>query len=557
MSTQTRTPEASEYPVREGFGPLRGPNPSLTRADLLAIALPTLTGALLTAIELGTRSIWLDEGSTFAIVTQNGAALWRGIAHDGGNMLIYYLAMHFLLQWFGATTWVMRLPSVVATAATGGLTAALALRLFPRNGPLATAAGLLSVVSLPMVYWGQNARGYAWMVTLAAASFLALAAILQTPPQRAPARGAVVAYVLSTLVGLYIGFDFALLIPGQLALLLIHRERARLVIACLALVAVLCTPLAVLAVERGSSQLFWVTPLHWAIVGQSMLTLLAALPPDFHTTAMTYAAVAVLGLATAASLVVSLRPTLRALRERRARQAGSWPLVFMLSWALVPTVLTVLVYAIGEPIELPRVTILVLPVMALLLAWLLLRPARTARLATLGAAGVALLLGVRLTQVVPAYGVSPEPWNQAAAYVMAHTSRAQPACVIFYAQDGRESFDYYLLRDSGTTPGSGTNPAPGLRPILPSLPFGQVRPYVEDYAALDAGQRARVASSCPRLWIIASHEGDANGTPTSQANLIRYQRMENRLRALYPYTTIRVFGWSAPINVRLLYRSGS
>ncbi|WP_249018999.1 hypothetical protein [Conexibacter sp. S30A1] len=556
MSIQTRARPADEYPVSEGLAGRWPAKPSLTRADLLAIAIPTLAGALLTAIDLGTRSLWLDEGSTFAIVSQHGAALWRAVAHDGGNMLIYYLGMHLLLAWFGDATWVMRLPSVIATAATGGLVAALALRLFPDNRRLAGAAGLLTVISLPLVYWGQNARGYAWLVTLAVGSFLALAVILQTPPERAPARGAVAAYLLTTLAALYIGYDFALLIPGQLALLLIHRERARLVIGCLALTLVLCTPLAVLAVERGSSQLFWVTQLHWAIVGEAMLTLLAALPPDFHTTAMTYVAVAGLGLGTASALVAAARPALRALRDRRPRDQHAWPVLFMLSWALVPTVLTVLFYAAGEPVELPRVTILVIPVVALLLAWLLLRPARTLRLTAFGTLGVVLLLGLRLTQVVPAYGVSPEPWNTVTAYVLAHTSRAQPACVIFYAQDGRESFDYYLLRDTGTPAGT-RNPAPDLHPVLPSLGFATVRPFVEQYATLDAAKRARVASACPRLWIIASHNGDANGTPQSRANLRRYQRMEQRLRALYPYTTIRTFGWSAPINVRLLYRSGS
>jgi hypothetical protein len=555
MSIQTRTRRTDEYPASEGLAVRPPATPSLTKADLLAILIPTLAGGLLTAIDLGTRSLWLDEGSTFAIVTQNGAALWHAVAHDGGNMLIYYLAMHLLLAWLGDATWVMRLPSVVATAATGGLVAALALRLFPGNRRLASAAGLLTVVSLPLVFWGQNARGYAWLVTLAVGSYLALAVILQTPRERAPARVAVAAYLLSTLAALYIGYDFALLIPGQLALLLIHRERARLLIGCLAFTALLCTPLAVLAVERGTSQLFWVTQLHWAIVGEAMLTLLAALPPDFHTTAMTYVAVGVLGFATASALVAAAHPALRALRERRARDQRVWPVLFMLSWALVPTVLTVLFYASGEPVELPRVTILVMPVVALLLAWLLLRPASRLPLAALGTLAVAALLGLRLTQVVPAYGVSPEPWSEVTAYVLDHTSKAEPACVIFYAQDGRESFDYYLLRDTGTTPGT-RNPAPDLRPVLPSLGFATVRPYVEDYAALDAVKRARVARSCPRLWIIASHNGDANGTPQSQANLRRYQRMEGSLQALYPHTTIHVFGWSAPINVRLLYRSG-
>ena len=529
--------------------------------SVLPILVATLAGALLCAIDLGTRSLWLDEGSTFAIVTQSGAALWRGIAHDGGNMLLYYLGMHFLIAWFGDATWVMRLPSVVATAATGGLVAALSLRLFPGNRRLATLAGLLTVVSLPLIYWGQNARGYSWLVTLSVGSFLALAAILQTPPGRSPSRGAVAAYVISTLAALYIGYDVTLLIPAQLALLLLHRERARLVISCMALTMVLSAPLVVLAVERGSSQLFWVTALSWRTAGQALLTMISAmLPGDFHETAVTLPAVILLGLAVIAALLASGRLALRALRDRRPHSSEAWPLLFVLGWVLVPVVLTVIAYGIGEPIELPRVSILEIPPVALLLAWTLLRPARTPLLGRIGLLGAGLLLAVRLAQVIPTYGVSPEQWQQATAYVLKQTPATKPACIIFYAQDGRESFDYYVLRDTGspvTMSPAAPNPVPGLRPVLPYLGLGTVKPYVEQYATLDAGQRARVASECPRLWIVASHEGSPLGTPASVQNLHRYQHLERSLRALYPHTTLRTFGWSAPIHVRLLYRSGT
>ncbi len=523
--------------------PSRGP------LDLVPIAIATGVGALLAAVELGTRSLWLDEGSTFAVVSQHGAGLWHAIDHDGGNMLLYYLVMHVVVAWFGDATWVMRLPSVVASAATGGLVAAAALRLFSSNRRLATAAGLFTVVSLPFIYWGQDARGYAWLLALSVGSFLGLIAILQTPLGQSPSRPALAGYVLATLAALYVGYDVALLIPAQLALLLLFRERARLVIACLALIAVLCLPLLVLAAQRGSGQLFWVTPLSWPIAGQATVTLLsAALPPDFHRTATTVVAVIVLGLAALAALLIAGRVVGGVLRRGRL-DTHSWPVVFVLSWLLVPMALTLLAYAAGAPIELPRVTILELPALALLMAWLLLRPAVPP---VLGVAGVAVLLALRLLQVIPSYGVSSEPWNAATAYVMSSTLADRPACIAFYPQDGREVFDYYLLRTAGSP---GGNPAPRLHPVLPSLPWPSVRPYVEDYGAPDAGQRARIARQCPRLWLVASHEGQAHGTRESRINIRRYERLQDDLRRLYPHTTLRTFGWAAPIHVRLLWRS--
>ncbi|HET9094698.1 MAG TPA: hypothetical protein VFN36_06380 [Solirubrobacteraceae bacterium] len=519
---------------------------ALSHPDLIPVAVAFAAGALLAGIDLGTRSIWLDEGSTIAIVSQHGAALWRAMAHDGGNMLLYYLGMHVLVAWFGEATWLLRLPSALATALTGGLVAALALRLFPGNRRLAAAAGLLVVVSLPLVYWGQNARGYAWMVTLATGSFLGLLAILQTPGDRAPSRRAISAYALTTLASLYVGYDAALLIPAQLALLLLaHRERARLVLGCLALDALLSLPLLVLAAQRGSGQLFWVTPLSWRLSGQATLALLSvALLPNFHRTATTVPATVLMGIALFGAIALAGR----AARGRGSDGGAAGPLRFVLAWALVPTALTLLAYRLGEPIELVRVTILELPPVALLIAWVCLR--REARPA-LGVAAIIVLLGLRAAQLIPAYGVSSEPWNAATAYVLQSTSASRPACVVFYAQDGREAVDYYLQRTAHPV---GSDPAPALRPVLPAVPWTTVRPFVERYASLDPGQRARIVHDCPRLWLIGSHTGQRKGTHRSLVNQRRYERLEAALRRRYPHTTLRTFGWAAPIHVRELFR---
>jgi hypothetical protein len=53
---------------------------------------------------------------------------------------------------------------------------------------------------------------------------------------------------------------------------------------------------------------------------------------------------------------------------------------------------------------------------------------------------------------------------------------------------------------------------------------------------------------------VASHEGQTRGTHQSLVNIRRYRRLKAELRALYPHTTLRTFGWAAAIHVRLLYR---
>ena len=78
----------------------------------------------------------------------------------------------------------MRLPSVIANAATGWLVAAVALRLFspPTGGRQRPAGGRQPAAC----YWGQDARGYAWLVALSVGSFLALVAIRGRQPAGRP-----------------------------------------------------------------------------------------------------------------------------------------------------------------------------------------------------------------------------------------------------------------------------------------------------------------------------------------------------------------------------------
>ena len=65
-------------------------------------------------LELATRSLWLDESATVAITSQHGTALWNAIAHDGGNMLGYYLFHHVLIGLFGHAPALIRAPSALA-----------------------------------------------------------------------------------------------------------------------------------------------------------------------------------------------------------------------------------------------------------------------------------------------------------------------------------------------------------------------------------------------------------------------------------------------------------
>ena len=168
MATLVRAPEAA--PGRSA--------PARHRWDAAAIAGPAALAVVLCLYELTTRSLWLDEAATVAIASQHGSALWSAIAHDGGNMLGYYALLHALIGWFGHGASVLRLPSALAAGGAAAAVSVLGLRLFDRR--VAAAGGVLTAVSLPLVFWGQNARGYAAMIALVAGSFAAFAAVVDS-----------------------------------------------------------------------------------------------------------------------------------------------------------------------------------------------------------------------------------------------------------------------------------------------------------------------------------------------------------------------------------------
>jgi mannosyltransferase len=498
-------------------------------ADLVAVAVPSLLAVALCLYQITTRSLWLDESATVAIASQHGGEFGAALAHDGGNMLAYYALLHVLIGWFGSGALVIRLPAAVAAAATVALVGMLGLRLADRR--VAAAAGTVSAVSLTLVYWGQDARGYMPMVALVAASFLALLAILE----RRGGRGAWIGYVVCTTAAVYMGLEAVLIVPAQLLMLAWFRDRWRPVVAAVAVTAACCIPLAELAARRGQGQLFWVPNPSFRVLWQIVQAVTSSgLQPSFYTSTTTVLAVL--------TLVVLIGGAARTWQLRRT--AGSeavWRPALMLAWLLVPALVALLESAVGQSIFQARYLLVSLPAVSLLLAWTLAdRRVRSAPRPTwLLATGIlAALIALRALQLAPAYGVSPENWRGAAAYVIAD---AQPRdCVAFYPLDNRQAFRYYL-RDFVRAP----------RPILPRLAWRQVRPFVEDYASLSSAELTALPHQCRRVWLVASHEGKVGGPPVSHENYVRFLQLTSGLKSHYSVVRTLQFGEAGVVTVTL------
>ncbi len=534
--------------------------------DLAAVGIPTAVALFLCLYELTTRSLWLDEAATVAIVSQHGAAFGAALAHDGGNMLGYYALLHVLVGAFGHGATVIRLPSALAGVAIVTLTSLIARRLFDRR--VAFLAGLLTAVSLSLVYWAQVARGYALMIALLCASFLLLIEALERPK---PGWGIWIGYVLVATAAMYAGLEAALVFPVQILVLAWHRRRIGWLLSALAVSALCCIPLAVLALDRGSSQIFWIPPPNAFTMKQVLLTLSSGgLEPQFYSGSGD-----VLRWLTEILVGVGALVVVWQLLRRRARPEA-WKPALVLGWLLLPGILAWMISELGHSMFEARYLLMSLPAVALLLAWMVAaawnlgsRPAPVASpiggwlrgrmggsvaitawsyaLRGLALALLVLLLTLRALQLGPSYGVSTEPWNTTTHQVLAS---ARPGdCLAFYPLDSRMPFRYYLPAGGATPPS-----------ILPAVPWSLNRSYVEDYATLSPAEVRRLPSHCRRVWLISSHQGHHDGTTIGSTHFDRFVALKAALGREYLQNQSTSYGAASIITVDLYSgarRSGS
>ncbi len=495
--------------------------------DLASVATPAAVALILSLLDITARSLGFDEGASVTIAAQHGSSLGSAIAHDGGNMSGYYLLLHGVIAVFANGVFAVRFPSALAAAVAVGALAGLALRLFGRR--VALMSGLICAVSLPLIFWAQAARGYAPMVALVTLSFLALVVLVQRLHDGRPLRWAWVAYVVFTALAGYTSFAAALIIPAQIVVLAFVPRARRPVLLAIASVAICWAPLVVLALDRGSGQLFWVPgPSRNAQqVWESLSS--AALRPSFASSGVKWVLLAVTSVLVLVAAAVVVRGLVRGRRD--------WRGALMLAWLVVPVLLAWLESLLAQPIFISRNLLIAEPAVAVLVAMALCHR-RVPRI--VGWVALAGVLGLRAAALVPTYGVSPEDWKGATSLVLA---RAQAGdCIAFYPSDGRMAFRYYA------------GGAPALRSVLPVAPWGALRPYVEDYAPLTQPTLTTVASGCPRLWLVTSHEGDRSGPAGSQANHARYLELRSALERAYTNHAVTSLGRAAVIRVELMTR---
>ena len=472
---------------------------------------------------LSSRSLWLDEGYTWLTAAQSTKGIWAIAGSQGYHLLPYYLLIHALIGWFGDSAFVLRAPSVIAGAAAVPLMYMLAARLGGRLVGL--YAGVLLVVSQPLVFWQQNARDYAFVVLFSVAATLAAVVGIQNR-----SLGPLVAWALIMAVGCYTHPEMLLLVvPQELAMLLWSRS-ARIRIGIVGLTAVgalLNLPVLFNAVH---SSVYQTTPLLPPGVNSAteIATFLASgAGAGIPVTATDHALLGV----TFALTVVGVAMLGADLVERGCTPENLG-LGLGLAWLVLPPVLSWLVSESGHPDFLDRYLILSLPAASLVLALVLGRiEARS-----LGLFGLVYLTIFRFGVLAPSYSVPLDDFSTATAHLLA---AARPGdCVTVSSNEARALYDYYSARLARSSGGRLVQP-------VQVLPFALNGPpaVVLDFNDLPPGAIenshqpwfvAQAATGCRRIWLFQSHIGSPTGSATSrqfyrslltlEANLQQYYR---------------------------------
>jgi len=352
------------------------------RPALWAAAAFVVLGIFLRIFRFWSSGLWTDEYGTWWVVADGG---WADVVHRSveihGQSPFYYLIVKLCARVLGTGAFGLRLPSIVFGIATLALAYPLGLALFRQRYAGVFAAAVFAV-SVPLIWYSQEARPYALALFMTALSFLCYARLLDKPGSWPWRTG----YVLAVVGAFYAHYIFAFVLVIQMLHLLVTRGRACLRSwqwpLTLPAVALLCLPAAPylmhLVARRGV--LDWVPPLTWftlvhlvvAFLDVPLLVVLAACllvigirrggpsPFDSASTSLllVWIALPIVVFAGAARLVgvnllfdryvlfilpagLLLATGLASLARREGwRGAGPFAalLIFSLSWNLVPTV---------------------------------------------------------------------------------------------------------------------------------------------------------------------------------------------------------------------------
>lgn len=414
----------------------------------------------LTLPRVRTRSLWVDEAITLGAVRD----LPRTLGETGGTMALYYALVAPVAAVTHDRLW-LRLPSVVAVAATVWVTYAVGRRLGRRRlGGL--AAGFVALSWFAGRY-AMEVRGYALALLLSSLSWLGLVAAVGA--EQGPTRRRWWAlFVVTTLLAPLAHGISALQLVAQGASLALAPDRRRWA-GRLALVAAAVAVEVALLFGLGAGEVAnWVEPLNAGQLRNFSRALVGVRP----------LARVVVGVALVAGAVVALRAA------GRERDVERWRRAVPIVWATGLPLLLVTI-SLVRPYGVFRYLLTSLPGVALLAASAVDRIPRRVPLAF-----AALVLAVALwSDRRSATAATDEPWSQLADR-LAESVRATDGLVM--PAPARPAFDVAWNEER-----RAVDPVP-LRPVGE---VGEVRRFYDE-GPWSSSLEALVEGGVERVWYI-------------------------------------------------------
>lgn len=490
------------------------------------VAICTIATFLLGCYHLGVPSVWGDEAASISIASQNGLALFHSIGRDGGNLAFYYLVLHFVILVFGSGTDTLRLFSVLCATAITPLSFCLGRLLFSRRAGLFCAA--LTAMSLPILNWAQQIRGYTLVALLLTGSSLALVVAVRDRSTRMFG-----VYGLLALASCYTELLAGIVIISQFISLALH-PKFRKVLKQVALtglgLVVFLVPLGLIALGRGSSQLFWLgTPNAYSV--REDVTFLSSARPNALSISTSHALTELTVILVCVGVVIGIA---HALITRRSFKAFGVVLAFL--WLVLPPTIAYYISMVYHPVFLDRYFVMCVPALTLLISYAL----SMIPIMPVAWAGCAVVIGLRAQQLPHTYNISIDEWRTATEVVANET---QPGdCIAFYFNDGFTDFAYYLehppagMHRNPAIPRS-VLPAIGLGPHLGDGSLANFPAIVESYDTLDSAQIANVEATCPALYLLVNHNGQSSDSTGARLVSSRIITMRDHLQLAYSEMT--------------------
>ena len=464
----------------------------------LLLILVTLAGAYLRLLHLGTKSLWQDEPATVALARMLWPHFvkvwWHG---EAGYQAAYFFLMRGWLHLGQSEAWI-RLPAAMFGIASIPLIYAVARKLVRVEAALASAAML--AFSPTHVYYSQEARSYTMTILLVLVSSWFFVRAVQQDRE-----GDWVLWTIFSVLAIESHSFASFVLVAQACSLFLHKKPspwARMVGHSF-LILMVTAPL--------TAFIFWLLP----------QTTIDSWMPKPTPKQVLHLALFLGG--SGEKLVLSMILWMAAVsaicrdRVRAPRGDMFWRGMFLISWAVVPIVLTGLL-SLYRPVFVQRYMIFCLP------ATIILAGLGMSALANrhLGFWLVIALCTTSIVNVFVGYRKPREDWRSATDAIIAF---AQPGdAIVVYPPYARPGFDYYYERHRQS--------APELRIFTPSFyGYGAGEDDQSLMRALSSNQR-----EFGHVWVIIRREG-----PTREDLQAYSPEVAAKLHTIFPEPESRQF----------------